>query len=166
MSRRKRFTRNLGRKLPSPLAVRTTVEWVRFEHEHEPFGIFRYLDEATEVLAHDDAVELERLCDWFTEHLDAPDLMTVERFWFCAEALEHVAQARKLAKMLCSVKIPIVERRTRRVPGKVKWQDDHQVAVLMYRDTPQPGRPSARETPPQPEVSHSRRRDPAAHRAE
>ena len=42
MSRRKRFTRNLGRKLGAPLPQRTTNEWVRFEHASEPFGVFSY----------------------------------------------------------------------------------------------------------------------------
>ena len=51
MSRRKRFTRNLNRKLRSPLPIRTTVEWIRFEHEHEPYGVFSYLKEAREVLS-------------------------------------------------------------------------------------------------------------------
>ena len=43
MSRRKRYTRNLGRRLPEPLPVRTTVESVRFEHAREPY-IVRWQD--------------------------------------------------------------------------------------------------------------------------
>ena len=46
MSRRQRFTRNLGRKLGAPLPVRTTAQWIRFEHAHEPYGIFSYLSDA------------------------------------------------------------------------------------------------------------------------
>ena len=49
MSRRKRYTRNLGRRLPEPLPVRTTAEWVRFEHRDEPWGVFCFLDEAKVV---------------------------------------------------------------------------------------------------------------------
>jgi hypothetical protein len=45
---RKRYTRNLGRELPSPLPVRTTTEWVRFEHEREPYGVFSYLPRSLE----------------------------------------------------------------------------------------------------------------------
>jgi hypothetical protein len=144
MSRRKRFTRNLGRKLRSPLPVRTTVEWVRFEHESEPFGVFSYLSDACDLVSEEGRQELRAIRDWFNERLDAPGLLTIERFWFRAEAHEYVVQARKLAEVLCSVGIPIVERRTRRVPGKVKWQDNHQVAVLTYRDTPQPRRSTKR----------------------
>jgi hypothetical protein len=46
MPRSKRYTRNLGRKLKAPLPVRTTIEWVRFEHERKPCGVFTYLAQA------------------------------------------------------------------------------------------------------------------------
>jgi hypothetical protein len=97
--------------------------------------VFSYLSEACDLLSEEGRKELQAIRDWFNERLDAPDLLTIERFWFCAEAQEYVVRARRLAEVLCSIGIPIVERRTRRVPGKVKWQDKHQVAVLTYRDT-------------------------------
>jgi hypothetical protein len=144
MSRRKRYSRNLGRTLKSPLPVRTTVEWIRFEHEREPYGVFSYLKQANEVLPAEARAELDALRDWFVERLDAPDLLTFERFWFRIEADEYVVRARRLAAILCAAGIPIVERRTRRVPGKVKWEDHNQVAVRTYRDTPQPRRSATR----------------------
>ena len=137
MSRRKRFTRNLGRELAFPLPIRTTSEWVRFEHEHEPYGAFSYISDAESLLTTEGLNELHALRGWFNEHLDAPDVLTKERFWFCAEALHYVEKARNLSEILRSVGIPIVERRTNRVPGKVTWHDANQVAVLTYRDTPQ-----------------------------
>jgi len=140
MTRRKRFTRNIGRTLRGPLPIRATVEWVRFEHEVEPFGVFSYLNDAIRLLPEQGRQELEVLRHWFNEHLDAPELLKNERFWFLAEANEYVTQARRLAEILRAVGIPIVERRTRRVPGKVRWHDSNQVAVLTYRDTPQAGR--------------------------
>ncbi|NOT29064.1 MAG: hypothetical protein HOP15_01305 [Planctomycetes bacterium] len=84
--------------------------------------------------------ETDYIRDWFYDNLDAPDLATLERFWFKAEAREHIERAQRLAKLARQAGIPIVERRTRRVPGKVRWQGDHQVAVFTYRDTPQPRR--------------------------
>ena len=144
MSRRKRFTRNLGRKLKSPLPVRTTVEWIRFEHENEPYGVFSYLSDARERLPAETRRELEHLRDWFADHLHVPDPLTIERFWFRSEATEYVTQARRLATILCAAGIPIIERRTRRVPGKVNWEDHNQVAVRTYRDTPQPRRTGSR----------------------
>jgi len=138
VSRRKRYTRNLGRTLKAPAPVRTTVEWIRFEHRHEPYGVFSYMRDAREVLPADKRAQLEALSSWFADHLHAPDLLTIERFWFRAEAETWIEQARRLAALLNDADIPIVERRTRRMPGKVKFEDGQQVAVRTYRDTPQP----------------------------
>jgi hypothetical protein len=140
MSRRKRYTRNLGRTLGAPLPVRTTDEWVRFEHEREPYGVFSYLRDARKGLGAGLRAEVNALNDWFEEHLHAPDEATLERFWFKAEAREYVERARRLAELVRRTGIPIVERRARRVPGKVRWEDEHQVAVRTYRDAPQPAR--------------------------
>ena len=137
MSRRKRYTRNLGRKLPSPQPVRTTVEWVRFENQHEPFGVFTYVSLAKRKLSPVRREKAERLTRWFTENLGSPEKATDERFWFRAEAREHVENARELARLVSRTGYSIVERRIRRVPGKVKWEDEHQVAALTYRDAPQ-----------------------------
>ncbi len=145
MSRRKRYTRNLGRKLKSPLPERTTIEWIRFEHEREPYGVFSYIKDAWEKASEEARGEMDDLRDWFSDHLHAPDLLTIERFWFRAEASEYVLQARRLAALLRAAGIPIVERRTRRIPGKVKWEDHNQVAVRTYRDTPQPRRSTKNE---------------------
>jgi hypothetical protein len=122
--------------------VRTTVEWIRFEHEIQPYGVFSYLADAREQLDDGDAAELERLRAWFCDHLEAPDVQDAERFWFKADATEHVAQARRLAALVRAAGIPIVERRTRRTPGKVRREDAHQVAVHTYRDTPRSRRGS------------------------
>ena len=140
MSRRKKFTRNLGRELPSPPPNRTTAEWVRFEHETEPYGAFSYIRDAEALLTAEARKELHALRAWFNEHLDAPDELTKERFWFCAEASQYVEKARQLSEVPRSVGIPVVERRTNRVPGKVTWHDANQVAVVTYRDTPQPAK--------------------------
>lgn len=140
MSRRKRYTRNLGRKPRSPLPARTTAEWVRFEHEREPFGVFSYLPEAEGALSGVARAEMQTLRSWFREQLGAPDEATMERFWFRAEAAEHIEKARRLAELVREAGIPIVEHRTQRVPGKVKWEDGHQVAVITYRDAPRPRR--------------------------
>ena len=50
----------------------------------------------------------------------------------------RLGQARRLTELVRQAGIPIVERRTNRVPGKIKWEDPDQVAVITYRDTPQP----------------------------
>ena len=117
MSRRKRYTRNFGRDLKEPLPVRTTTEWIRFEHAREPYGLFSYTTAMRERLRGSELAEFDALVDWFFTHLDAPAEATHERFWFRAEALLHVEKARRLAALHVAAGIPIVEHRTRRVPG-------------------------------------------------
>lgn len=136
MSRRKRYTRNLGRDVREPLPVRTTTEWIRFEHAHEPYGIFSYTTLLRERLRGRELAEVEELLDWLYTNLDAPQEVRHERFWFRGEAVLHLEKARRLAALHVSAGIPIVEHRTRRVPGKIRWEDPHQVAVLTYRDAP------------------------------
>lgn len=140
MSRKKRYTRNLGRTLPSPQPVRTTEEWVRFENAHEPFGVFNYLPRAERRLSPARREKVAALRRWFNENLGSPEdesSLTEERFWFRVEAREHVEKARELARLVSRTGYSIVERRIGRVPGKVKWEDEHQVAAFTYRDAPQ-----------------------------
>ena len=140
MSRRTRYTRNLGRPCKAPLPVRTTRQWIRFEHEYEPFGIFSYPQEADAALDEESRKEIKDLYKWFCRHLHSPKVDGIERFWFCAEASQYISRAQRIAALLRLVGIPIVERRSSRIPGKVRWEDRHQVAVLTYRDSPQPKR--------------------------
>ena len=116
--------------------MRTTQQWIRFEHEDEPYGVFSYVSDARAVLGKGERAELQALLEWFGEHLGAPDELTHERCWFRAEALEHVERARRMADLMVIAGIPIIERRTRRVPGKIRWEDPEQVAVFTYRDAP------------------------------
>jgi hypothetical protein len=138
MSRGKRYTRNFGRTLKEPKPVRTTTEWIRFEHEREPYGIFSYTTLMRQRLRGNELAEFNQLVEWFRMHLEAPEEATKERFWFRAEADLHVEKARRMAALHVSAGIPIVERRTRRVPGKINWEDPDQVAVFTYRDAPRP----------------------------
>jgi hypothetical protein len=135
MSRRKRYTRNLGRRLPAPLPVSATKQWVRFEHEREPYGVFSYLSDARDAEPQL-AADIDRLLDWFELWLGAPRHADLERFWFKAEAHGYIQRGRELTSLVRMAGIPIVERWIWRVPGIVRWQDAHQVAVLTFRDTP------------------------------
>jgi hypothetical protein len=124
--------------MKTPLEARTTVEWVRFEHEREPYGVFSYLSDAKPKLSPEARAEVHDLCIWFGNQLDAPDVAAIERVWFKAEASEYVERARRLTELVCAAGFPIVERRSRRVPGKIRSQDAHQVAVITFRDAPRP----------------------------
>src|SRR5262249_47523977 len=97
MSRRKRYTRNLGRALPQPLPSRATSTWLRFEHEVEPYGVFSYVKDAKERLDGVHRNEVDEICAWFAQHLDAPRLL--ERFDGCIGSTLAEAVRRALAAL-------------------------------------------------------------------
>jgi hypothetical protein len=150
--RSKRFTRNLGRLQVEPLPVRRPdARYIRFEHPSERFGVFSYVSDARKEVGREDRAELKVLMDWFNEHLDAPYRMVpfrpvgrrAHRFrwtettaicWFREEAFEHLLRARRLAAIVRSAGIPIVERSVTRIPGKLCSEDAVQIAVEAYRD--------------------------------
>jgi hypothetical protein len=94
--------------------------------------------------------ELKTLMAWFNVHVEAPSRMipfrpvgrahrykwteTTAICWFRVEAQEHVTRARRLAAIVRSAGIPIVERAITRIPGKLCSEDDFQIAVESYRD--------------------------------
>jgi len=132
-----------------PLPARTTVEWVRFEHEAEPYGVFSYLEDARKLLSPGECDEIDCIMKWFNDKLTAPgeaerrrSWTDRERFWFRAEATEHLQRAQRLMELVRAAGIPILERRTRRMPGKSRWEDADQVAVITFRDSPRPKRGS------------------------
>ena len=122
--------------------MRTTQAWLRFEHERQPYGVFSYIAEAKPTLPEEQRLEIDSLMVWINEYLDAPEDVSLdrERFWFREEAHEMIAKVRRVAALVRAAGVPIVERRTARIPGKVRWEDKDQVAVITYRDTPQPRR--------------------------
>jgi hypothetical protein len=156
MSRRLRFTRNLGRVMPCPSARRDDVGYVRFEHASErlggvAYGLFSYVSDARAVLSGVELAALEALLTWFEDHLDEPARMVpfrdvgtrrarrrkreaMARCWFREDADEHLAKARELVRLLSRAGVPMVERRSDRVPGKLCAEDRVQIAVVGYRD--------------------------------
>lgn len=99
------------------------------------YGVFCYLPDAREARP-DLTRAIDDLYDWFNLYLNIPSKLNLERCWFRAEATRYVSQGRRLAELVRAADIPIVERRIRRIPGVVRFQDRDQVAVLTYRDTP------------------------------
>lgn len=132
MSRCKRYTRNLGRSLPSPSAHST--EWVRFEHASEGLGVFSYVADAERRASARLAARIERLSAWFERRLDAPIYPSRddERFWFRAEALDFVGHARELADLVARAGYPMREVRMTERVGWTRWEDAHQIALVRY----------------------------------
>jgi hypothetical protein len=77
---------------------------------------------------------------WFQNHLAAPKdtaqrISTRAIFWFKASATEHVQRMRALAVLLKHHGIACRTLRTTK-PGRIVFEDDHQVAAIPYRDSP------------------------------
>ena len=89
---------------------------------------------------------------WFSDQMKAPSRMapfrpvgrrahryrwkeTTAICWFREEASEHLLRARRVAAIVRSAGIPIVERSVKRIPGKICSEDAFQIAVEPYRDT-------------------------------
>lgn len=157
MSRRLRFTRNLGRRIPEPAPARESLRYVRFEHATEvieglAFGLFSYVDDAREQLGASDRAELDAVMAWFNAHLEEPTRMVpfrdvgarrarrrqsepMAQCWFREDAEAHITKARELVALLGRAGIEMAERWSDRLPGKLCASDSAQVAVVLFRDT-------------------------------
>jgi hypothetical protein len=150
MSRRQRFTRNLGRTPRESVPTRGAgSRYVRFCHADEPYGVFSYLTDARRLLSDDERVELDALVRWFSDHLEEPACLVPARVsrrasrgeaepsavcWFRADAGEHVVRARRLSVLVRRARISIIEKWSDRVPGQICSEDADQLAVASFWD--------------------------------
>jgi hypothetical protein len=146
VSRRKRYTRNLGRERPATVPRQGTgSRYVRFVHEHEPYGVFSHFDVARVRLGEPERTELDELLGWFRAHLDLPtSLVPVHEptaeggegpravCWFRASASEHILRARRVAILLREARIPIIERWSDELPGRICSADEAQLAISPF----------------------------------
>jgi hypothetical protein len=145
MSRRMRYTRNLGRERPPSVPRQGTgSRFVRFVHAREPYGVFSYIGDARRRLDERERDQLDALVQWFREHLDEPSSMVPVHepaaagdgpravCWFRASARAHVDRARRLAVLLRAAHIPIVERWSDVVPGRLCAEDTNQLATSPF----------------------------------
>jgi hypothetical protein len=157
MSRRLRFTRNVGRRVPAPTPQREELRYVRFEHATEiirgvAFGPFSYVGDARKLLVGSDLAELNDVMRWFSDNLEEPERMVpfrdvgerrarrrkreaMAQCWFREDAEAHIARARELVAILGRAGFAFVERWSERLPGKLCAEDGVQIAVVPYRDT-------------------------------
>ena len=117
---------------------------MRFEHELEGFGVFSYLSDARRRGSSRLAARIDRLRAWFNLWLDAPsDDVGIdhEKFWFRAEAAEHLDRARRLADLVSRAGFQMRELRVVKGSRAVRWEDGHQVAVSTGKSCIEPERP-------------------------
>jgi len=148
VSRRKKYTRNLGRARTERVPTRGAgSKYIRFAHRDEPYGVFSYLRDAKPRLSDSDREELKAHREWFQGHLEEPDCFVPPRprrgkaerhgeptavCWFRSTAREHVDRARRMSVLVRRAGIPIVEFRRDRVPGQVCSEDGEQLAVASF----------------------------------
>ena len=124
----------------------TFIRFVCFqtvERQRNRLGVFQAISIAERA---DDAppwalAELRQLEAWFAAYLSTPEKLTSGRrrylapddrqhglSWFKPEAVEHVTRMHRLKTALeaCGVHVEVL---TTRDPGKVIWEDAHQVVA-------------------------------------
>ncbi|MCI4663918.1 MAG: hypothetical protein MRY74_04280 [Neomegalonema sp.] len=106
-------------------------------------GLFRAIGALEDRLACPEWIQAAISAElaWFNAHLETPERISrpVRRHktqretpafcWFKPEAREHVERARHLAWLVEEAGVPIREIRARN-PGRIIWQDIHQIVVL------------------------------------
>lgn len=83
--------------------------------------------------------ELRRTLDWFNDHLSAPLRVSYRPgrkaaisgvCWFRPTSCVFVSKGRYLAWLVEDLGYPIMERHAR-IPGRVLWEDAHQVVAAQ-----------------------------------
>jgi hypothetical protein len=94
--------------------------------------------------------ELNEALNWFGSHLKAPIVYRPRGVdkrraicWFKETSVEHVQRAQRLAQVVRRNGCDIRTIRTQ-TPGRVVWEDAHQVMAVPFRDTVMPRRRLAR----------------------
>ncbi|WP_435106918.1 hypothetical protein [Arhodomonas sp. AD133] len=83
------------------------------------------------------------LYDWFKSNLAVPPTLAGSQghsrkpaaiSWFKESAIEHIDKMRQYAQLLASHDFLVQQLVTER-PGKVVYEDEHQVAAVPFKDT-------------------------------
>jgi Na+/phosphate symporter len=107
------------------------------------FQAAKTLQESGE-LSTGDWKRLEEILDWFNEHLERPERMSISRrprsklqaiSWFKSTAKQHIQRMREFQRMLEEHGIVVEMIRARRL-GYVLYEDDYQVTAYPFNDTP------------------------------
>jgi hypothetical protein len=107
-------------------------------------GLFQaaYRLRDAQELAEHEGIWFDEVVGWFEKHLPSPDPWQLGRsgcarrrvvFWFRATAAEHVRRMQHLVVMLRHHGIASRMLRSR-APGRVLYQDEHQVGAIPFRD--------------------------------
>jgi hypothetical protein len=103
---------------------------------NEQVGLFCGSDtfEHPEHLDGEVLVKFREIYGWFNQNLQVPDIDEPRSvFWFRSGSRECITQIWRLVKLFREQGIPVWLMRTRR-PGKIVYEDEHQVAAVSFTD--------------------------------
>jgi hypothetical protein len=114
----------------------------------EPGGLFTVIDDFREnpLVSEIDLQRLEAFGSWFAKNLKRPDRFTSSSSkgayrratrgisWFKSEATEHIAKAREYISLIREYGYEVKQVETAR-PGKIVYEDEHQIVAESFRDT-------------------------------
>ena len=113
----------------------------------QPTGVFHaaWRLRKSGALGTQERSELDTHLDWLKSNLPEPDRFVLTRSkgfyrrqpvgisWFKAEAIEFIAHAQALARIVATHGVPVQRLRTTH-PGYVVYEDAHQVVALPFQD--------------------------------
>lgn len=83
------------------------------------------------------------ILSWFSKNLDVPTVQASESnyysnpnaiSWFKSSAVDHIAKMREYVEILKAHDVQVKQLVTER-PGKILYEDEHQIAAVPYKDT-------------------------------
>lgn len=126
------------------------VVYQKDENSGREMGLFMAMGELREnaILYEWEVALQEELYGWFKRNLKVPTVLssTSNHYnrpaaisWFKGSATDHIDKMRQYAQILEAHDVRVVQLTTER-PGKVVYEDEHQIAAVPYKDTFSGGR--------------------------
>lgn len=129
------------------MGKKTYLRFVVLKHDRDSQveqGLFAAMDE----LEYDDQIypyeeELKKeISKWFSRNLNAPDVLAGKHYerkakaisWFKDSAHEYIEKMRSYVQILENHDYKVKQILTER-PGKIIYEDDHQIAAIPFKDT-------------------------------
>jgi len=125
--------------------IRFIVKYFNQQTEREETGIFRAADYVRDFTEISDAEKenLQNLIEWFDNHLPVPEFYddaskrSEEQhtyFWFKTSATEFLDAMNALTAILEANNIKVEKLIAEKVPGKLVFEDECQIAVIPLED--------------------------------
>ncbi len=128
-----------------PKYIRCVVKYFNKETNTEETGIFRAADYVRDFskIGAAEKENLQKLIEWFDNNLPVPEFYDdpAKRgeelhtyFWFKTNATEFIAEMNALTAILEQNGIKVEKLTAEKVPGKLIFEDECQIAVVPLED--------------------------------